>query len=60
MKNEQNQEYPLVDVIAAGYEWICPECDLFHKMVGFPKHVIKTCAGCGLEVELDIPEHAMD
>jgi rubrerythrin len=54
------EEIPLVNVIASGYEWICPECGYFHEIIEFPHSTKTRCQGCGLHVELDIPEHAME
>lgn len=58
--NEKRIEnIPVVDVIASGYEWICPECQTFHKIIEFPKNPVIQCSECGCKVELDLPEHAL-
>jgi len=49
-------DLPLVDVIASGYEWTCPECDKLNKEIEY--RGAYTCQNCGREVEADSPEHA--
>lgn len=45
-----------IDIIASGYEWICPDCGAFNKETGV--HEIVECSGCGKEFETNPPEHA--
>ncbi|MCK5615776.1 hypothetical protein KAR91_78660 [Candidatus Pacearchaeota archaeon] len=60
MKSDENraENVPIVDVIASGYEWICPECEEMHEVIEFPRNPIVRCPDCGFKVELDLPEHA--
>jgi len=57
---EHQEDIPIVDVIASGYEWVCPECGELHTIYEFPKNPIVRCPDCGCKVELNIPEHAME
>jgi len=50
------KDLPLVEVIASGYEWTCPECDELNKEIEY--RGVYTCQNCGREVEADSPEHA--
>ena len=51
----------LIDVIASGYEWICPECEYINKMIEYPRRNSDVaCDGCGEHVELSYPEHAFE
>jgi len=45
-----------VDIIASGYEWICPECGRFNTEIEITETVI--CEECGTEFETNPPEHA--
>jgi uncharacterized protein (DUF983 family) len=56
---KKEEDIPVVDVIASGYEWICPACDTFHKIIEFPKNPIRRCSNCQIKVELNYPEHAL-
>ena len=49
---EQNK---IVDVIASGYEWLCPTCGELNKEIEYLE--IYTCL-CGLSFETSLPEHA--
>jgi len=49
-----------VDIIASGYEWECPNCETLNKMIAYPSSQIVTCASCGNEYEVGLPEHAID
>lgn len=46
------------DVVASGYEYSCPHCDHFNRIVGWKEDV--TCNKCGAKVILNPPEHAYD
>lgn len=45
-----------VDMIASGYEWICPECESFNTETEVGEFV--TCGECGMDFETNPPEHA--
>lgn len=45
-----------VDIIASGYEWVCLNCDLLNKEIGFGESV--TCSKCGNSFTTRSPEHA--
>lgn len=45
-----------VDVIASGYEWICPNCNSLNKEIEFKEHYI--CNFCRESVDTSSPEHA--
>lgn len=45
-----------VDIIASGYEWICPDCNNLNYEIEVIEKV--TCAGCGHIFETNPPEHA--
>ena len=47
-----------VDVIASGYEWICPQCDSFNKVIAYVETV--ECRGCNEKFETNMPEHCFD
>ena len=53
-----NENEP-VDIIASGYEWICPECDRLNKLIEYPKSgkVICQDKNCQQEFQADMPEH---
>ena len=35
-----------VDLVAAGYEWLCPECEHMNDEIQIPHHELK-CQFCG-------------
>ena len=49
-----------VDVIAAGYEWVCPnpECDYRNLIIEIPSNEKVTCHDCGVTYTINPPEHA--
>lgn len=49
-------ENETVDMIASGYEWICPECETLNKEIEWTENV--TCEQCGRIYETELPEHA--
>jgi len=49
-------ELELVDLIASGYEWTCPNCDHFHNEDAHKDTV--ECSNCGSEYQTGPPEHA--
>lgn len=46
-----------VDIIASGYEWICPKCEHFNTEIEYTKQV--QCNQCERVFLTDPPEHAM-
>jgi len=48
---------PNVDVIASGYEWICPECNEYNKEIEWRLYYI--CGSCGKKFPTNEPEHAL-
>ena len=46
-----------VDVIASGYEWICPKCEYFNKEIEHTEQV--QCNQCRRVFETNPPEHAL-
>lgn len=45
-----------VDMIASGYEWICPNCGKLNYEIEWKSKV--QCADCKKKFETDFPEHA--
>ena len=45
-----------VDVIASGYEWICPVCDYFNNEIEITGKV--KCRGCKQTFKTNPAEHA--
>ncbi len=52
------EEDESVDLIASGYEWICPKCDRFNRVIEHTEKV--TCQGCLRTFDTNPPEHAYD
>ena len=50
-----SDESELVDLIASGYEWTCPKCDMPNEEIEVAEHV--TCWKCGKTFEANPPEH---
>ena len=46
-----------VDVIASGYEWVCPKCGTLNKEMEYKPYYC--CCKCAEEVQANLPEHAM-
>ena len=46
-----------VEMIAAGYEWICPKCDQLNRMIEWREWV--TCENCHGDFPANPPEHAV-
>jgi len=53
---ENFEEHGLVDLIASGYEWICPKCDTFNTEIEITEKV--TCPECGATWETGECHHA--
>lgn len=47
-----------VDLIASGYEWVCPACDKLNKEIEAKQTV--TCKDCHETFEANTPEHAYE
>lgn len=47
-----------VDIIASGYEWICPACDTLNKEMEYTEQVNCGNPQCFTEFETNPPEHA--
>ena len=45
-----------VDMIASGYEWICPDCEWFNKEIEIECEV--SCSNCSKTFEVGVVEHA--
>lgn len=45
------------DLIASGYEWICPNCGHLNQDIEAKEE--SGCKACGLIVSLESPEHAL-
>lgn len=45
-----------VDIIASGYEWICPDCETFNTEIEITETV--KCVCCDAEFETAPAEHA--
>ena len=45
-----------VDLIASGYEWVCPACEHHNKEMEITNEV--TCAACATTFEAGDAEHA--
>lgn len=55
----QGDEYGDIDIIASGYEWVCPICDTHNKQCEWTS--LLTCENykCRVSFKAGIPEHAM-
>lgn len=49
--------YDSVDIVASGYQWVCPECDELNKEIEYTLEV--TCESCGVTFSTNPPEHAL-
>jgi len=45
-----------VDIIANGYEWICPDCKHYQQEIEWTE--IVQCNDCSHQFETNLPEHA--
>jgi len=45
-----------VNIIASGYEWICPQCETLNREIEIKKNV--KCVCCDAEYETNPAEHA--
>jgi len=51
-------EVRFVDLIASGYEWICPDCEHYQRIIAITETV--TCEKCGEKFTVDEIHHAYD
>jgi hypothetical protein len=52
---------PKVEVIASGYEWMCPVCDSYNTLIAVPKYgVAVQCIKCQQRLAVDEVMHALD
>lgn len=49
------EELPMVDIIASGYEWICPVCEEFNAEIEITETV--KCPACGEEFNTNPADH---
>ncbi|KKM00236.1 hypothetical protein LCGC14_1806430 [marine sediment metagenome] len=49
-----------VDIIASGYEWTCPVCEVLHRFIAYPHNEHVHCPQCNNTFHVDPPEHAME
>ena len=52
------QEIPIVDIIASGYEWICPKGECANYNTEIEVRPYYYCGACGLKVEVGDHLHA--
>jgi len=46
-----------IDLIASGYEWICPSCEDLNKEIAITEKV--TCRGCEKTFEVNFWDHVI-
>jgi hypothetical protein len=58
MINNKGNELPTVDLIASGYEWICPDpdCETFNETIQVEETV--TCKNCRMTYQVGEVLHA--
>ncbi len=54
--SSQPEPLPTVDIIASGYEWVCPTCQKLNDEIEVRKNF--TCINCDQEVEVYDHLHA--
>ena len=57
MCKDKGQNALFVDIIASGYEWICPDCQAYNREIEATQLV--TCKDCGRVFYTNPPEHAI-
>ncbi len=55
--NFRRTEMETVDMIASGYEWVCPNCETLNSEIEAATTV--TCVTCSGVFETNPPEHAL-
>ena len=56
MKNIEIVENQKVDIIASGYEWVCPICNILNKEIEYS--AVVQCGDCEKKFNTYPPEHA--
>ena len=54
---KERDKMEFVDIIARGYEWICPECNFHNANYEWISEV--ECVNCGKEFQTNPPEHCL-
>ena len=49
-----------VDLISAGYEWVCSKCGELNTINAIPKHDEVICLCCEEHFEPSFPEHCFE
>lgn len=49
-----------VDIIASGYEWICPKCQSYNSLIAWQPSVTCRNPQCAESFPTNVPEHAID
>jgi hypothetical protein len=52
------KENESVDLIASGYEWLCPKCDVVNTEIEVVKEV--TCKSCWTTYDVESYQHALE
>ena len=47
-----------VEIIASGYEWICPKCEALNKIHEIPQGEIVKCIHCNTKFRIEDFYHA--
>ncbi len=55
--DKKKMQEEIVDIIASGYEWICPNCDKLNRTIEYL--LVVTCNECYCSYQTDLPEHAL-
>ena len=56
VETRKEEEKQVVDLIASGYEWVCPMCDKFNREIEITEKV--SCVNCGDTFTVGDFEHA--
>jgi hypothetical protein len=57
-KKSEPSEVRAVDVIASGYEFICPSCNHYNTLIAWKQDL--ECEKCHDNFTANLPEHAID
>jgi uncharacterized protein (DUF983 family) len=58
MRKDTSYRQPLRDMVASGYEWVCPKCEKLCLEIEIPKTMTVYCEDCDIEYEVSNWEHA--